>query len=100
MRHRPCDQRLVGAAVLNKSGKVCGKIRCVIGDRGLGLLRVADVISGDGVLQVRLDGTLASEARTFIPEWWPSENDAVLQQSVGGAKELDNKEAQSESKPL
>jgi len=70
-----------GAIVVNAGGKECGKVRSVFGLRALGLLRIDDVV-GRGKLEVRVEDSKIADAETYIPHWWPTESDAVVQQVV------------------
>ena len=81
-RCRPSSEVTPESTVVNCAGKSCGKIRSTAGCYALGLLRVLDVI-GKGPLKVKsADDAKITEAQTYVPPWWPSESDAVLQQTV------------------
>jgi len=77
----PTQEIRPGAVVVNASGKECGKVRSVFGPRALGLLRIDDVI-GKGKLEVRVEDSKVGNAETYIPSWWPTASDAVVQQVV------------------
>jgi hypothetical protein len=68
------------ACVVTSSGRMCGKVRSVSGNRALGLLRVPDVI-GNVPLKVTIDEVVVAEANTYIPSWWPLGAGVMLQQS-------------------
>jgi len=70
-----------GAVVVNASGKECGKVRSVFGTHALGLLRIDDVV-GKGKLEVRVEDSKVANAETYIPSWWPTSSDAVVQHAV------------------
>lgn len=69
------------ASVENSSGKVCGKVRNVMGKYGLALLRLEEVLGTQQQQLIIKDGDkVVAEANTFIPSWWDTESDAVLKQ--------------------
>jgi len=70
-----------GATVVNASGKECGKLRSVYGPHALGLLRIDDVV-GRGKLHVQVEDSKVADAETYIPSWWPTASDAVVQHAV------------------
>jgi len=70
-----------GATVVNASGKECGKLRSVYGLHALGLLRIDDVV-GKGKLHIQVEDSKVADAETYIPSWWPTASDAVVQHAV------------------
>lgn len=69
------------ATVVNASGKDCGKLRSVYGQHALALLRIDDVV-GKGKLHVHIEDSKVADAETYIPSWWPTALDAVVQHAV------------------
>lgn len=68
------------APVENSQGKVCGKVRNVMGKYGLALLRLEEVVGKQQQLLIKDGDKVVAEASTFIPSWWDTESDAVLKQ--------------------
>ena len=80
-----------GANIVNASGKECGKLRSVYGSHGLGLLRIDDVV-GKGKLHVQMDDSKVAEAEAYIPSWWPTTLDAVVQHAVARNEKVATKD--------
>lgn len=68
------------ASVENSAGKVCGKVRNVMGKYGLALLRLEEVVGKQQQLIIKDGDKVVAEASTFVPSWWDTESDAVLKQ--------------------
>jgi len=70
--------KTLGATVETQDGKACGKVRNVTGKRGLGLLRVQEVLTTKGPLRVKSGKDVICDAETFIPRWWQTDSDEIL----------------------
>ena len=78
----------VGDSVVNTKGKASGKLRGIAGRYGLGLLRVAEVLT-DSPLTVHRHGkdketVPVAQCDTHVPEWWPAETDEVVKKALEG----------------
>lgn len=82
------------ASVENSSGKVCGKVRNVMGKYGLALLRLEEVV-GKQQLIIKDGDKVVAQASTFIPSWWDTESDAVLKQ-IAAKKQVSEEDLKQE----
>ncbi|ESO09641.1 hypothetical protein HELRODRAFT_158244 [Helobdella robusta] len=64
------------------SKKECGKVRNWKGQRGLGLLRLAECLLAekDSLILRGKNGDNLGKVETSIPYWWPKEDDEIIKQ--------------------
>jgi len=53
---------------------------------------VFDDVVGKGRLEVRVDDSKIAEAETYVPSWWPTASDAVIQHAVARSERTSSKD--------